>query len=84
METLENQINLEALDHLTINAVKGIRYIQKKHPNKNAIFEYLHKILEIPELSKQYIESRLSSVIVDEKLEKKCADGQTSFYIKKY
>ena len=36
-----------------------------------------------PELSKQCIESRLSSIIVDGKLEKKCFNGQTSFYIKK-
>ena len=36
-----------------------------------------------PELSKQCIESRLSSIIVDGKLEKKCFTGQTSFYVKK-
>ena len=39
--------------------------------------------MENPELSKQYIESRLSSTIVNGKLENKCINGQTSFYIKK-
>ena len=74
METLENQITLETLDHLIINAVKEIRYSKKKRPDENSIFEYLNK---------QYMESRLSSMIVDGKLEKKCTNGQTSFYIKK-
>ena len=39
--------------------------------------------MENPELSKQYIENRLSYMIADRKLEKKCTNGQTSFYIKK-
>ena len=39
--------------------------------------------MEIPELSRQYIKCRLSSIIVDGKLEKKCTNGQRSFYIKK-
>ena len=83
METLENQITLETLDHLIINAIKEIRYSKKKRPDENSIFEYLNKTLENPDLNKQYMESRLSSMIVDGKLEKKCANGQTSFYIKK-
>ena len=41
------------------------------------------KTLENSELTKQYIESRLSSMMVDGKLEKKCTNGQISFYIKK-
>ena len=83
METLENQITLETLDHLIINAIKEIRYSKKKRPDENSIFEYLNKTLENPDLNKQYMESRLSSMIVDGKLEKKCTNGQTSFYIKK-
>ena len=83
MEKLENQITLETLDHLIISAIKEIRYSKKKRPDENSIFEYLNKTLENPDLSKQYIESRLSSMIVDGKLEKKCTNGQTSFYIKK-
>ena len=71
METLENQITLETLDHLIINAIKEIPYDKKKRPDENSIFEYLNKTLENSELSKQYIESRLSSMIVDGKLEKK-------------
>ena len=71
------------LDHLIINANKEIRYSKKKSPDGNSIFEYLNKILENPDLSKQCIESRLSSMIVDGKLEKKYTNGQTSFYIKK-
>ena len=82
METLENQMTLETLDHLVINAIKEIRYSKKKRPDENSIFEYLNKTLENSELSKQYIESRLSSMIVDGKLEKKCTNGQTSFYVK--
>ena len=83
METVENQITLETLDHLIINAIKEIRYSKKKRPDENSIFEYLNKTLENPDLNKQYMESRLSSMIVDGKLEKKCTNGQTSFYIKK-
>ena len=83
METLENQITLETLDHLIINAIKEIRYSKKKRPDENSIFEYLNKTLKNPDLKKRYIESRLSSMIVDGKLEKKCTNGQTSFYIKK-
>ena len=59
IETLEN--------HLIINAIKEIRYSKKKLPDEKYVFEYLNKDLENPELSKQYIESRLSSMIVDEK-----------------
>ena len=59
METLENQTTLETLDHLLINAIKQIRCSNKKRPDENSIFECLNKTLENPELSKQYIESRL-------------------------
>ena len=52
METLENQITLETLDHLIIHANKDIRYSKKKRPDKNSIFEYLNKTLENPDLSK--------------------------------
>ena len=52
METLENQITLETLDHLIKNAIKELRYIRKKNPDENSIFEYLNKTLENPELSK--------------------------------
>ena len=38
METLENQITLETLDHLIINAIKEIRYSKKKRPDENSIF----------------------------------------------
>ena len=83
MGTLENQITLETLDHLIINAIKEIPYDKKKRPDENSIFEYLNKTLENSELSKQYIDSRLSPMIVDGKLEKKCTNGQTSFYMEK-
>ena len=76
METLENQITLETLEHFIINAIKEIRYSKRKCPDENSIFEYLDKTLENPDLSKQYIDSRLSSMIVDGKLEKKCTNGQ--------
>ena len=70
METLENQITLEILDHLIINAIKDKRYSKKKCPDENSILEYLNKTLENPQLRKQNIKSRLSSMIVDGKLEK--------------
>ena len=76
METLENQITLETLDHLIINAIKEIRYSKKKRPDENSIFEYLNKTLQNPDLSKQYMESRLSSIIVDGKLEKNVLMGK--------
>ena len=76
MTTMENQITLETLDHLIINAIKELRYSKKKRPEQNSIFEYLSKIQKNPELSKQYIESRLSSMIVDGKLKKKCANSK--------
>ena len=65
------------------SAIEEIRYSRKKGPDENSIFEYLNKTFENPVLSKQYIERRLSSMIIDWKLEKKCINGQTSFYIKK-
>ena len=46
METLENQMTLETLDHLVINAIKEIRYSKKKRPDENSISEYLNKTLE--------------------------------------
>ena len=58
-ETLENQITLETLDHLIINPIKQIRCSEKTRPDENSIFERLNKTLGNPELSKQYIESRL-------------------------
>ena len=39
MEKLENQITLETLDHLIINAIKEICYCKKKSPDENSIFE---------------------------------------------
>ena len=83
IETLENQITLDTLEYLIIIAIKKLRYSKKKRPDENCIFEYLSKTLENLELSKQYIESRLSSMTVHGKLEKKSTNGQTSFYIKK-
>ena len=65
MEPLENQITLEIQDHLMINAIKEIRYSKRKRQDENSIFEYLKKAFENPELSKQHIDSRLSSMIVD-------------------
>ena len=47
METLENQMTLETLDHLIVNAVKEIRYSKKKRPDENSIFEYLNKTSEL-------------------------------------
>ena len=47
METLENQITLETLDHLIINATKEIDYSKKKRPDENSIFEYLTKLWRI-------------------------------------
>ena len=76
METLENQITLETLDYLIINAIKEICCSKRKRPNENSILEYPNKILENPELSKQYIESRLSSMIADGKLEKSVLMGK--------
>ena len=65
IETLENQPTLETLEHLIIDAIKEIRDSKKKRPDENSIFEYLNKTLENPDLKKQYMESRLSSMIVD-------------------
>ena len=47
METLENQITLETLDYLIINTTvrynkiqyNKMRYIKKKRPDENSIFE---------------------------------------------
>ena len=47
METLENQITIETLDHLIINATvrynkiqyNKISYSKKKRPDENSIFE---------------------------------------------
>ena len=49
METLENQITLEALDHLIINAIKEICCSKKKQSDESSIFEYLNKALENPD-----------------------------------
>ena len=76
INTLENQITLETLDHSIINAIKEIRYSKKQRLDENSIFEYRNKTLENSELSKQYIESSLSSMIADGKLEKRCANGK--------
>ena len=43
METLENQITVETLNHLIINAIKEIGYSKKRHPDETSIFEYLNK-----------------------------------------
>ena len=77
MKTLENKITLETLHYLITNAIKVIRYSKKNRPDENSISEYPNKTLENSELCKQYIESRLSSMIVDGKLEKKCTNVQT-------
>ena len=76
INTLENQITLETLDHSIINAIKEIRYSKKQRLDENSIFEYCNKTLENSELSKQYIESSLSSMIADRKLEKRCTNGK--------
>ena len=69
--------------YLITNAIIEVCYSKKKCPDENSIFEYLKKTLENPDLNKDYMECRLSSMIVDGKLEKKCTNGQASFYIKK-
>ena len=52
INTLENQITLETLDHSIINAIKEIRYSKKQRLDENSIFEYRNKTLENSELSK--------------------------------
>ena len=47
METLENQITAETLDHLIINAIKEIRYSKKKCPDGNSSLSTLTKLWKI-------------------------------------
>ena len=47
METLENQMTLETINHLTINAIKEIRYSAKNAQMKTPSLSILTKIWKI-------------------------------------
>ena len=80
METLEEAITNDALDDLSLNAIKSIRN-NKKRPDCYSIYDYLSKSLSNSDITKQLISSRLTYLTENNKLKNKQTNGKDSCFM---
>ena len=80
METLEETISNNDLDHLILNTIKSIRS-NKKRPDCSSIYDYLSKSLSNSDITKQEITNRLNYLTENDKVINKQTNGKDSFFI---
>ena len=78
METIEQKIADEYLDNLILNTINTI-WKNRKRPYGSSIYEYLHKELNNYDVNAEIIESRLSFLIANNRIENITKD-QTFLY----
>ena len=76
--SIKSVITDETLDDLILNAIISIRN-NKKRPNSNSIFEYMNRELKNSDITHTLVDTRLSLLIVDGKLEIKYSSGKMSY-----
>ena len=79
--SIKSVITDETLDDLILNAIISIRN-KKKRPESNSIFEYINRELKNSDITHTLVDSRLSLLTVDGKLEIKYPSGKTCYWIK--
>ena len=69
--------------HWTTSLLKpSITFAVQKRPDVNSIFEYLNKELHNPNITSTFIDTRLSTLTIDGKLEIKYPLGKASYWVK--
>ena len=79
--SIKSVITDETLDDLILNAIISIRN-NKKRPDSNSIFEYINRELKNSDITHTLVDTRLSFLTVDGKLEIKYPPGKTSHWIR--
>ena len=80
-DSIKFVITDETLDDLILNAIISIRN-NKKRPDSNSIFEYINRELKNSDITHTLVDTRLSLLTVDGKLEIKYPSGKTSYWIR--
>ena len=73
--SIKSVITDETLDDLILNAIISIRN-NKKRPDSNSIFEYINRELKNSDITHTLVDTRLSFLTVDGKLEIKYPPGK--------
>ena len=79
--SIKSVITDETLDDLILNAIIPIRN-NKKRPDSNSTFEYINRELKNSDITHILVDTRLSFLAVDGKLEIKYQSGKTSYWIR--
>ena len=79
--SIKSVITDETLDDLILNAIISIRN-NKKRPASNSIFECINRELKNFDITHTLVDTRLSLLTVNEKLEIKYPSGKTSYWIR--
>ena len=79
--SIKSVITDETLDDLILNAIISIRN-NKKRPDSNSIFECINRELKNFDITHTLVDTRLSLLTVNEKLEIKYPSGKTSYWIR--
>ena len=77
---VKSVITNETLDDLILDAIISISN-NKKRPDSNFIFEYINRELKNSDITHTLVDTRLSLLTVDGKLEIKYPSGKTSYWI---
>ena len=80
-DSIKSVITDETLDDLILNAIISIRN-NKKRPDSNSIFEYINRELKNSDITHTLVDTILSLLTVDGKLEIKYPSGKTSYWIR--
>ena len=80
-DSIKSVITDETLDDLILNAIISIRN-NKKRPDSNSIFEHMNRKLKNSDIAHTLVDTRLSLLTVDGKLEIKYPSGKTSYWIR--
>ena len=85
IDTFTNSIKFvitdKTQDDLILNAIISI-HNNKKRPDSNSIFEYMNRELKNSDIAHTLVDTRLSLLTVDGKLEIKYPSGKTSYWIR--
>ena len=80
-DVIDNEIAHETLDNIIIEAIATISR-KKKRLNVNSIFECLNKELHNTDITSTLIDSRLSTLTINEKLDIKYPIGKALYWVK--
>ena len=76
---IDNEITHEALENIIVEIINNI--LRKKRPDMCSIFEYLNKELHNSDITSILIDTRLSTLPIDGKIEIKYSLGKASYWV---